>query len=83
LSNNSSVKQSVLWSDLTVFTGITAAELATTTSPLRVSGYLTPSNVLVAREIRLNGQAIQDVFTPISVNQANLGWGKYRMMPRH
>jgi hypothetical protein len=83
LSSNSSVKQSVSWSDLTVFTGVTAAELSTTTLPLRVSGYLNSSNVLVAREIRLNGQATQDAFTPISVNQANMGWGKYHLMPRH
>jgi hypothetical protein len=84
LSNNSTQKQSVLWSDLTVFTGITAADLATTTSVIRVVGYLTSSNVLVAREIRVNGIANQDVFTPGSAaSGTTIGWGKYRMMPRH
>jgi hypothetical protein len=83
LSYNSAIKQSVLWSDLTVFTGITAAELSTTTAPIRVVGYLTSSNVLVAREIRVNGLANQDVFTPGSaLLGALVGWSKYKMLPR-
>ena len=75
--------QSVLWSDQTVFTGLTATDLATTTTALRVAGYLNSSNVLVAREIRLNGQADQDVFTPPSLNNTMGGWGRYKMQHGH
>ncbi len=82
LNNNSALKQSVLWSDLTAFTGITAADLATTTAVVRVSGYLSSSNVLVAREIHLEGKVDHDLFTPGSAAGAMVGWGKYRMMPR-
>lgn len=75
--------QLVLWSDQTVFTGLTAADLTTTTTAVRVAGYLNSSNVLVAREIRLNGQADQDVFTPPSVGNVQVGWGRYKMQHGH
>ncbi len=70
--------QLVLWSDQTVFTGLTATDLTTTTNALRVEGYLNSSNVLVAREIRLDGQADQDRFTPPSRDDVKVGWGKYK-----
>ncbi len=74
--------QTVLWSDQTVFTGITAANLATT-AKLKVVGYINSSNVLVARDIHLDGQDDHDAFTSLSLDDDKTGWGKYKTKKSH